>query len=149
MAGLEKLPHVAFGHPAEYVFGTACGELGTQLWWPVGPARLLIQTALELYPLLPSRECCPAGNSWRAKGHGPGVSKARASPGKGQGRCEGKPCASKMRAPKELKVPAVIWKEAVQVLVSFSEGNDSNYSCRQLQMLCEKKRTSLKLLSGK
>lgn len=35
-----------------------------------------------------------------------------------------------MRSPKEVKVPAIIWKEAVQVTVSFSEGNESNYSCQ-------------------
>ena len=59
--------------------------------------------------------------------------------GKGQRCCEVKPCASKMCSPTELKVPAIIWKEAVQVPVSFSEDNDSNYSCRELQMFCEKK----------
>lgn len=53
-----------------------------------------------------------------------------------------KPCTSKMHSPKEVKVPAIIWKEAVQVTVSFSEGNE-------LQMFYEKNQTSLKLLSGK
>lgn len=47
-----------------------------------------------------------------------------------------------MHSPKEVKVPAIIWKEAVQVTVSFSEGNE-------LQMFYEKNQTSLKLLSGK
>lgn len=67
--------------------------------------------------------------------------------GKEQRGCEVKTCALKKYSPNEQTVPAIIWKEAVQV--SFSKDNDSNYSCRELQMFCEKKRTSLKLLSGK
>lgn len=69
------------------------------------------------------------------------------SQGKGQRCCEVKSCALKIRSPNEQKVPGIIWKEAVKV--SFSKDNDRDYSCRELQMFCEKKQTSLKLLSGK
>lgn len=48
-----------------------------------------------------------------------------------------KTCALKICSPNEQKVPAIIWKEAVQV--SFLKDNDRNYSCRELQMFCEKK----------
>lgn len=95
----------------------------------------------------------PLGIAAEQRATAPGMSvqqmNACTSLGKGQRCCEVKPCASKMRSPKELKVPAIIWKETVQVLVSFSEDNDGNYGCRELQMFCEKKQTGLKLLSRK
>lgn len=68
--------------------------------------------------------------------------------GKGQRCYEVKTCALKLCFPNEQKVPAIIWKEAVQV--SFSKDTyDRDYSCRELQMFSEKKQTSLKFLSGK
>lgn len=62
--GLEKQPCMAFRHPARYIFGTVCRELGTWLLWLVGSTWLLIQTVLELYRFPLSCKCCAAGNSW-------------------------------------------------------------------------------------
>jgi len=64
---------------------------------------------------------------------------ARTSLGRGQRCCEVKPCASNMRSPKELNVPAITWKEAVRVPVLSAEDNDSTYRRGELQMFCEGK----------
>lgn len=147
---LEKQPCMAFRHLAEYIFGTAGREWGIQLLW--------LTVCMASHPncagadcFLSSCECHALGiaGEQRATALGMSVQQLNActSQGKGQRCCEVKSCALKICSPNEQKVPPIIWKEAVKV--SFSKDNDRDYSCRELQMFCEKKRTSLKLLSGK
>lgn len=155
-AGLKKQCCVAFRHLAGYIFRVIYGETGTQLLWLIRSTQLLVQAVLELYCFPSNWESCVAGNSWWVKDlERPWPWDLRTAdeckhiPGERAEVLWGKALHIKHVHPKELKVPAIIWNEAIKVPVSCSEDNDRNYSFREPQMFHWKKWTSLKLLSGK
>lgn len=121
--GLEKQPCLPFRHPAEYIFWRGTWRISHPA--PVADG-ILIQT--PCWSCISSRPAVLLGTAGERRVAAPGMSVQRPNAGaslrKGQRCWDVKPCASTMRSPKELKVPATIWKEAAPAPVSFSEDSD-------------------------